>query len=86
MAYPTGVKIFIDGVDCTYYITGYDAFDPTGLNNTFRDVNITPYLRRSTSVAKMVDRNYKGSDSDLHTIEIIAADGNGRAECRVEVR
>ena len=86
MAYPTGVKIFIDGVDCTYYITGYSTFDPTEINNTFRDVNITPYLRRSVSVAKMVDRNYKGSDTDLHTIEIIATDGNGRAEVRVEVR
>lgn len=88
MAYPSGLKIFIDGVDCTYYIFGANSFDPTTSKNIFRDLDITPYLRRPVSPSRMIDRNYKGdsAQSDLHTIEITAQDGNGRVECRVEVR
>ena len=88
MAYPSGLKIFVDGVDCTYYIFNDNTFDPDPTNNIFRDINITPFLRKPTSPMKMKDRNYNGDSalSDLHTIEITAEDGNGRVECRVEVR
>ena len=88
MAYPSGLKIFVDGVDCTYYIFNANTFDPDPTNNIFRDINITPFLRKPQSPMKMKDRNYNGdlSSSDLHTIEITAEDGNGRVECRVEVR
>jgi hypothetical protein len=88
MAYPTGLKIFIDGVDCTYYIFGSNTFDPSVTRDTFRDLDITPYLRKPISPMKMTDRNYKGNAGvqDVHTIEITAQDGNGRVEARVEVR
>ena len=88
MAYPSGLKIFVDGVDCTYYIFNANTFDPDTTNNIFRDIDITPFLRKATSPMRIKDRNYKGDagSSDLHTIEITAQDGNGRVECRVEVR
>ena len=88
MAYPQGLKIFIDDVDCTYYIFGANTFDPTSSRNIFRDIDITPYLRKPISPAKMMDRKYKGdaASRDVHTIVITAQDGNGRVEARVEVR
>lgn len=71
MAYPSGLKIFIDGKDATYYIFGSNTFEPSSLLDTWRDIDISTYLRK-------VD--------GLHTIEITAQNGNGRVECRVEVR
>jgi len=88
MTYPTGLKIFIDGVDCTWYIFGANTFDPSSIKNVFRNLDITPYLRKPTSPSRIIDRNYNGDagGSNLHTIEITAMDGNGRVECRIEVR
>lgn len=87
MAYPTGLKIFVDGIDATFYIFGKNTFDPDDVTNTFRDIDITPYLRKAR-ISSSTDRNYRSdpSQSNLHTIEITADDGNGRVECRVEVR
>lgn len=88
MSYPSGLKIFIDDQDATYYIFNANTFDPTSEANIFRDINITPFLRKATSPMRIKDRNYKGDsgNSDLHTIRITAQDGNGRCEVRVEVR
>jgi hypothetical protein len=87
MAYPVGCKIFIDGVDATYYIFGANTFDPDEILNTFRNIDITPYLRKA-QITGSTDRRHRSdnSQSSLHTIEITAMDGNGRVECRVEVR
>lgn len=71
MAYPSGVKVFIDDKDVTYYIFGDNTVDPSSILNTWRDIDITPYLRKTPG---------------LHTIEITAANGNGRVESRVEIR
>lgn len=71
MAYPSGLKVFIDGKDCTYYLFGKAQLDPSSDLNTWRDKDITPYLRRTPG---------------LHTIEVTSQDGNGRIECRVEIR
>ena len=89
MAYPTGLKIYIDGKDCTFYIFGANTFDPTPETNVFRDIDITPYLRTlpENQPAKVADRRYSNSQvSNLHTIQITAQDGNGRVEARVEIR
>jgi hypothetical protein len=87
MAYPTGLKIFIDGIDATFYIFGANTFDPDDITNTFRDIDITPYLRKA-EITGLNDRRHRSdaSQSNLHTIEITALDGNGRVECRVETR
>lgn len=88
LAYPSGLKIYIDGMDATYFIFNANTFNPTSETNVLRDINITAFLRKATSPMKMTDRNYKGDTgtSSVHTIEITAEDGNGRVECRVEVR
>lgn len=83
MAYPTGCKIYIDGKDCTYYIFGANTFDPGPDNNTFRDIDITPYLRK---IADNPAASKAPQASNLHTITITALDGNGRVETRVEIR
>jgi hypothetical protein len=86
MAYPTGLKIFIDGEDCTYYIFGTNSFTPAAGNNVLRNIDITPYLRLPDNLTG--DRKFRDTNkgADVHTIEITAEDGNGRVECRVEVR
>jgi hypothetical protein len=86
MAYPSGLKIFIDDEDCTYYIFGENTFTPTEEDNFLRDIDITPYLRTVDNITN--DKNYKPNPqgANVHTIEITAEDGNGRVECRVEVR
>lgn len=73
MAYPTGLKIYIDGKDATYYIFGVNSLDPDPALGTdvFRDIDITPYLRKAPG---------------RHTVEVTAANGNGRIEARVEIR
>ena len=71
MAYPSGLKFFCDGHDFTYYLTGSNTFDPTVDRNQFRDVDLTPYLRKTPGI---------------HTLEVTAEDGNGRIEVRVEIR
>lgn len=71
MAYPSDVKIYIDGKDATYYIFGSNTFNPSAEFNILRDLDITPYLRKG---------------GGLHTIELTCGNGNGRVECRVEIR
>lgn len=71
LAYPSGLKLYIDGKDATYYVFGSNTLDPSTDLNTWRDIDITPYLRKTPG---------------LHTVEITAGNGNGRVECRVEIR
>lgn len=71
MAYPTGLKLFIDGKDATWYIFGANTFDPSSDFNVWRDIDITQYLRKTPG---------------LHKIEVTAQNGSGRVECRVEIR
>jgi hypothetical protein len=71
MGYPSGVRIFIDGKDATYYIFGVEKLDPASGFDTWRDLDISPYLRPGPGI---------------HTIEITAENGNGRVESRVEIR
>lgn len=85
MAYPTGIKIYIDGEDATWYIFGVNTFNPSSGNNVFKNINITPYLRHASTANPSTMHPDEGT-TDEHTIVITAADGNGRVECRVEVR
>lgn len=71
MAYPAGLKLFIDGKDATWYIFGADTIDPSSERDTWRNIDISGYLRKTPG---------------LHTIEITSQNGNGRVECRVEIR
>ncbi len=71
MAYPVGLKIYIDGKDATYYIFGVQTITPTASLNTWRDINISQYLKRTPGI---------------HTIEIIPTSGAGRCDVRLEIR
>lgn len=71
MAYPTGIKVYIDDKDCTYYLFGVKSLDPTAINNTWRDIDISGYIRQTPGI---------------HTIKIVPAAGAGRADVRVEIR
>lgn len=82
MSYPSGLKIYIDDVDVTYYIFGDNTFDPSDDENEFRDIDITPYLRKIKDSGKTFS---SGRTSNIHNIRIEAASGNGRVECRVEI-
>jgi hypothetical protein len=67
--YPTDVKVFIDDLDVTKMIFGEDTITLTDLQNTWRNIDITPYVR------------YAG----LHKLRITAAAGVGRVEARVAI-
>lgn len=71
MAYPAGLRIFIDGKDVTYILFGANTFDPSSESNILRNLDITPHLRKTPGV---------------HTIELTAVNGSGRVECRVEIK
>lgn len=69
-SYPTGVKIFLDDEDITKNIFGEEVITLTDLENTWRDLDITPYVK------------YVG----LHKLRITAETGVGRVDARVEIR
>jgi len=73
MAYPTGLKIYIDDRDATFYVFGVNQLDPDPELGTdvWRDIDITPYLKKHPG---------------RHTIKVTAENGNGRVEARVEIR
>lgn len=86
MAYPTGVKIFIDGKDASWYVFGAEQFNPGPDRHSFRGINIMPYLRHISQGVPSTIAGQQVAKESVHTIEITAADGNGRVECRVEIR
>lgn len=69
--YPTGVRIFIDGVDCTTWIFNAATITLDDLNKEFENIDITTYL--------------KGHGEATHTIEVTCDAGVGRVEARVEM-
>ena len=71
MAYPTGVKVYIDDKDATYYLFGTTSLDPDADNNTWRDIDISGFIRQTPGI---------------HTIKIVPASGAGRADVRIEIR
>lgn len=71
MAYPTGIKLYIDDIDATYYVFGVRELDPTDLLNTWSDVDISQYLRKLPG---------------KHTIRIVPTAGAGRVDVRLEIR
>lgn len=71
MSYPVNLKVYIDGKDATYYLFGTSVITPTDLLNTWRDIPISTYLRKTPGI---------------HTIEVIPESGAGRVDVRVEIR
>lgn len=67
--YPTDVKIFIDGNDVTKLIFGTDVVTLTNVENTWRKIDISTYLR----------------GEGMHVLEVTAGGGTGRVEARLEI-
>lgn len=44
MAYPTGIQIFLDDEDITYYLFGSRTLDTSIDNYIFRDIDLTQYM------------------------------------------
>lgn len=68
--YPTDVKVFIDDQDVTKMIFGDDTITLTDLENTWRDIDLTPFVQ------------YTG----LHKLRITAGSGIGRVDAKVSIR
>lgn len=68
-AYPSDVKIFIDDKDVTKWIFGTETITITNLQNTWRNIDISSFIR----------------DHGQHTIRITSGSGVGRVECRLEI-
>lgn len=69
-AYPTDVKVYIDGDDITFRIFGVDTIELSDVNNLFHDIDITPYIR----------------SPGRHKLTITSVSGVGRVEARVSLR
>lgn len=68
-SYPSECKVFIDNIDCTYWLFGSDTITPTELQHRWRKIDISQYV------------NHVG----LHTLKITATNGVGRVDARVEL-
>lgn len=68
-AYPTGIRIYIDDKDITNWIFGTDTLELDNINNTWRNIDITSFIK----------------GAGFHTIKITAESGVGRVEARVEM-
>lgn len=69
MAYPSDVKVYIDGNDVTEWIFGTDTVTLTDVNNSFQNIDISSLVQ----------------DAGRHTIEVTCDAGVGRVEARVEI-
>lgn len=69
MAYPSDIRVFIDGKDVTKYIFGSDTITLTNVNRAWKNIDITSHIRNIGE----------------HKIEITAGNGVGRVEARVEI-
>lgn len=67
--YPTDVKVFIDGVDVTKWIFGTDTVTLTNVDNTWRDIDVSSFIK----------------GPGIHKIEVTCGGGVGRVEARVEI-
>lgn len=45
MAYPTGIQVFLDDEDITYYLFGKRTLDTSVDNFIFRDIDLSPYIK-----------------------------------------
>lgn len=69
-SYPTGVKVFLDDEDITKQIFGEETITLTDLENAWRNIDITPYIK------------YAG----LHKLRITAESGVGRVDAKISIR
>lgn len=69
-SYPADIKVWIDDEDVTRMIFGEDTITLSDLENTWRNIDITPYVK------------YVG----LHKLRITAESGIGRVDAKITIR
>jgi hypothetical protein len=67
--YPTGIRIYVDDVDVTYWIFGEETLELNEIEYRFPDIDLSPYC----------------AEPGEHTLEITCDDGIGRVEARIEI-
>lgn len=70
VSYPVEVKVFLDDEDITKAVFGDEVITLTDLQNTWRNLDITPYVK------------YAG----LHKLRITAVSGVGRVDAKITIR
>jgi len=66
-SFPENCRVFIDGIDCTYWLFGKETITPTELDHRWHDVDISLYVK----------------GPGLHKLQITAESGVGRVDARV---
>lgn len=66
-SFPAECKVFIDNIDCTYWLFGSDTITPSELLHRWVDIDISQYVK----------------GNGLHTLKITALSGVGRVDARV---
>jgi len=67
--FPSGIKVFVDDVDITYWIFGSDTLTIDDSNSRFTGIDLTPYC----------------SGAGEHRIEVTCDTGVGRVEARIQL-
>lgn len=70
VSYPTGIRVYLDDEDITKVVFGVDTIELTDLENTWRNIDITPYVK------------YAG----LHKLRVTAEAGVGRVDAKISIR
>lgn len=68
-SFPSDCKVFIDDLDCTFWMFGSDTITPTEIQHRWRGIDISQWVKVP----------------GLHTIRITAVAGVGRVDARVEI-
>jgi hypothetical protein len=68
-SYPTGIKVFVDSTDVTAAIFGVEEIIISDINNTWRGIDISQYIK----------------GPGIHKIEVTCTAGVGRVEARLEI-
>ena len=67
--YPTGIRIYVNDEDVTYWIFGADTLELNDVEYRFTDIDLSPFC----------------SEPGEHKITITCDDGVGRVEARLEI-
>jgi hypothetical protein len=67
--YPTGIRVYIDDEDVTYWIFGSDTIEINDLEYRFEGIDLSPYC----------------AEPGDHKLEITCDTGVGRVEARIQI-
>lgn len=68
-SFPTECKVYIDNLDCTYWMFGSDTISPDEIQHRWRNIDISQWVKTP----------------GLHTLRVTSGAGVGRVDARVEI-